>query len=56
MVALRRLWHLSTTPIRVIDSVLRRVFGEPLAHESTTLRDATERMEEMRRQIDRSHR
>jgi hypothetical protein len=43
-------------PVRLLDAVLRRVFGEPLDDESLALRDATERMEEVRRQIDRSHR
>jgi hypothetical protein len=53
---LRRLGHAISLPLRVADSILRRVFGEPLADESLNLRNAAERAEELRRQVDRSHR
>jgi hypothetical protein len=53
---LGRLLHFCLAPVRLLDWGLRRVFGEPRTDESLALRDATERMEEMRRQIDRSHR
>jgi hypothetical protein len=54
--SVRRLLHVCLAPVRIVDWGLGRVFGEPRTDESLALRDATERMEEMRRQIDRSHR
>ena len=53
---LRRLLHFCLAPVRMLEWGLRRLFGEPRSNESLALRDATERMEELRRQIDRSHR
>ena len=52
----RRVLTIGLIPVRLMDWLLRRIFGEPLAAEAKALRDATERMEEMRRQVDRSHR
>lgn len=52
----RRFVRLLLFPLHAADWTLRRIFGDPRADESLALRNATERSEEYRRQVDRSHR